>query len=317
VLLTNVHFPTDFNVLYDAIRKVISECHKLAMAFKLSGSRQWRYQQRSFRRKYRTIQKTSKTNTEDYESCVLDYLVAALDHIDDAKVVLNQLTSSEVSEVKLNNLRTYLKYAELLEDQIDRRVLKDEEIPHKDKIFSIFKPYTEWIVKGKPGITCELGVKLAIVEDENRFILYHRVMQNETDDKVAVALATEVKNRYPELHSMSFDKGFHSPQNQIDLRAILNKVVLPKKGKLDKEAYEREHDMEFKHLRKKHSAVESAINGLEYHGLDKCRDYGIERLYRYVSLSVLSRNIKRIGDIVREEELAREARQRGPYKKAA
>jgi transposase, IS5 family len=41
-------------------------------------------------------------------------------------------------------------------DQTRRRVLDVEVIPHKEKVFSIFQPHTEWISKGKAGvwITC-------------------------------------------------------------------------------------------------------------------------------------------------------------------
>lgn len=55
-------------------------------------------------------------------------------------------------------------------------------------------------------------------------------------------------------------------------------------------------------LRRQHSAVESAINGLEHTGLDLCRDHGIEGFKRYVAMAVLARNIKRVG--VRSTALA-------------
>jgi len=44
-------------------------------------------------------------------------------------------------------------------------------------------------------------------------------------------------------------------------------------------------------LRHQHSAVESAINALEQHGLDQCPDHGITGFKRYVALAVLARNI--------------------------
>ena len=47
-----------------------------------------------------------------------------------------------------------------------------------------------------------------------------------------------------------------------------------------------------------HSAVESAINALEVHGLDKCPDHGIDGFKRYVALSVVARNIQKIGSII-------------------
>jgi len=93
-----------------------------------------------------------------------------------------------------------------------------------------------------------------------------------------------------------------SPANQTDLKTLIEQVVLPKKGKLSKADQEREYAPEFKPAKKQHSAVESAINALEVHGLDKCLDHGIDAFERYVGLAVLSRNIQKLGTIKRDME---------------
>ena len=193
-------------------------------------------------------------------------------------------------------------------------MLQGETISHAEKVFSIFQPHTEWIVKGKAGVPMELGLRVCVVEDQHGFILHHQVMEKTTDDRVAVSIVQETKTRFSDLSSVSFDKGFHSPQNQAELKKILDRVVLPKKGKLSKADKVREHDPEFIRLRSKHSAVESCINALEVHGLDRCLDHGIDGFKRYVALAVLARNIQHLGAVLRRQE---EARRRGPYKKAA
>jgi hypothetical protein len=38
------------------------------------------------------------------------------------------------------------------------------------------------------------------------------------------------------------------------------------------------------------------------HGLNKCPDHGLEGFERYAALAVLSRNIQKIGSIVRDRE---------------
>ena len=122
----------------------------------------------------------------------------------------------------------------------------------------------------------ELGLKVCILEDQYQFILHHQVMQNQTDDQVTVEMVTQAKKRFPKLNVCSFDKGFHSKDNQIALKAQLDLVVLPRKGKLSQVAKEEEQAPEFVKARRAHSAVESAINGLEVHGLDVCPDHGID-----------------------------------------
>ena len=115
----------------------------------------------------------------------------------------------------------------------------------------------------------------------------------------------ETKERFGNLSSCSFDKGFYSPYNQEDLSKILDRVILPRKGKLSAINKEIENSEEFKEARRKHSAVESSINALENHGLDRCLDHGIEGFKRYVALSVLARNIQIIGHIHQQKQLKR------------
>ena len=195
-------------------------------------------------------------------------------------------------------------------DQTRRRVILGEVIPHEQKVFSIFEPHTEWISKGKAGVLVELGVKVCILEDQYQFVLHHQVMQNQTDEQVAVSMVREAKKRFPDLTVCSFDKGFHSRANQNELKDQLEQVVLPRKGKLSRQAQAIEQSPAFIKARRKHSAVESAINALEVHGLDMCPDHGIGGFTRYVALAVVTRNIHCIGAILWQQEQERAKRKR-------
>ena len=109
----------------------------------------------------------------------------------------------------------------------------------------------------------------------------------------------ETKQKFPTLRAVSMDKGFHSPANQEILKSRVECVVLPKKGKLSQADKERESHPAFVNLRKQHSAVESAINALEVHGLDKCSDHGLKGFKRYIPMAVVARNIQRLGGVAR------------------
>ncbi len=110
-------------------------------------------------------------------------------------------------------IENYIQHATREIDQIERRVIKGETIPHAEKVFFLFEPHTEWISKGKAGVPVELGVRVCILEDQHQFILHHHVMEKQTDDQIAVDMVTEAKKRFPGLNACSFDKGFHSPAN--------------------------------------------------------------------------------------------------------
>ncbi len=61
---------------------------------------------------------------------------------------------------------------------------------------------------------------------------------------------------------------------------------MPKKGRLSEKDKQIEHSEDFIKLRRKHSAVESYINALGNHGLDRCLDHGLHGFKRYVGLSL-------------------------------
>ncbi len=183
-----------------------------------------------------------------------------------------------------------------------------EIIPHDEKVFSIFEEHTEWISKGKAGVPQELGLRVCVLEDQYGFILHHHVMTRKTDDKIAVAMIATAKKRYSNLKSCSFDKGFYTPENRIKLNKILDFVALPKKGKLSQQDKELEYSEEFIEQRRQHPAVESGINALENHGLDRCPDHGIDGFKRYVALAVLARNLQNLGHLVQQKELQRQKR---------
>ena len=95
-------------------------------------------------------------------------------------------------------------------------------------------------------------------------------------------------------------------------------MILPRKGKLSAINKEIENSEEFKEARRKHSAVESSINALENHGLDRCLDHGLNGFKRYVALAVLARNIQIIGHIQQQKELKRQqVLEKRLHKKAA
>ena len=83
--------------------------------------------------------------------------------------------------------------------------------------------------------------------------------------------------------------------------------MLPKKGYLNTAEREREQGEEFVAMRRRHPAVESAINNLEHRGLDRVLAYGAEGFARVVALSVVALNIHRIGLLLRRKARRRRA----------
>jgi hypothetical protein len=224
----------------------------------------------------------------------------------------------------LVDLKRYKDYAVKMIDLIERRLIKDEIIPAAEKIYSIFEPHTEWINKGKLNKKVELGHLLLITTDQYQFIVDYKVMENEKDPAQIPPLIARLKQKFKtrKIYSQSVDKGFYSKDNYEELvKSGVQEVIMPKKGKLNKVEKERESTKKFKQLRYAHSAIESNINMLEHHGLNRCADKGLHGYKRYVGLSVLAYNLHILGNCLIEQEKQKEEKrlkkQAGQYRQAA
>lgn len=316
VVKTNVHYPTDINLLFDAIRCAIRDTAKYAEANDLPNWRQYQFNIRNCKKGMRKIQKI-KHSTSKLQAKIIkrkneiilgyrDYIKCVEKYIDKINKTLEQpVGPSLLSAAYFTTINENIKYAKQQIDLIIRRIFNEEKIPHKDKIFSIFQAHTEWINKGKAGVPVELGLRVCIVEHSSGYILHHMVMENQTDSDIVVEIIKQTQKLYPDFMACSFDKGFHSPSNQIELAEILDDVVMPKKGKCNKIQAQRESSREFKTAKRKHSAVESGINALQVHGLDKCLDHGIHGFKRYVAMVVVGRNLQKLGSTFIAKELAK------------
>lgn len=304
------------------MRKVITLTAQWCELRGLSTWRQHAHDPRQIKRHVRSAQNKKRSRAKAPEqqaknealiqAAHQDYIACAQGYLDKARQTLIELTKSGTTDVidlaRKIEIVGFIAHADRQIEQIRRRVILCEVIAHEEKVFSIFEPHTEWISKGKAGVPVELGVKVCILEDQHQFILHHQVMQSQTDNQVSVEMVTQAKKRFANLNVCSFDKGFHSKANQEALKEILDLVALPRKGKLSRQAQAQEQAQEFVKARRAHSAVESAINGLEVHGLDVCPDHGIDAFKRYVALAVVARNIHTIGAILWQRD--QENRQR-------
>ncbi len=315
VVETDVHFPTDINLLFDSIRKVITLIAALSETFGLSIWRQHVNNLKTVKKRFTKARNLRRSNSKKKEKIAerdqiikdayqsyIDLVVSFLERAGETIEIIRESDFDMRTEACLMSVEHYISHSERQIDQIKRRVIVGENIPHSEKVFSIFEEHTEWICKGKAGINQELGLAVCILKDQFGLILHHHVMEKETDDKIAVRMVEEAREKFKTLSSCSFDRGFYTPENKKRLKNDLEHVILPKKGKLSEKDKKEEYSEEFMEARRKHSAVESSINALENHALDRCPDHGIHGFKRYVSLAVLARNIQIVGRIIQKRE---------------
>ena len=304
VVETDVHYPTDVSLLWDAMRCVLRETGRAAVKHAAGGWRQWGHLSREVRKLFNRVRSTRRAQRHPEQ--VEAYLKRCRALVERAVETLDTLRSQGVSESTCESIRGFVAHARRQIDHVERRLLRGETIPHKEKVFSIFEDHTRWVSKGKAGTPVELGVPVAIIEDQYQFILHHQILWQGEDVDVALPMVEAVQALYPELRACSFDRGFHSPDNRVRLDALLDVNALPGKGYLSRANREREEEESFVSARRAHPAIESAINGLEHRGLDRVRSHGAEGFARMVALSVLATNLHRIGLILQKRERERE-----------
>jgi len=298
VAKTNVHFPTDINLLWDALRKVITLCGDHC-----SGWRKHKFILRATKKAYRRLEKAAHGGGKNKDQRIY---VLCSEYLEQAALVYDKVSMSLSSGVTLDaatlvQITYYNAYVVRLMRLMERRLLNKETIPHWEKIFSIFEPHTRWIVKGKAGVICELGQKMLITSDENDFIINWRSADDQSDVHLTQDVVDQTQSQYSgKILSHSFDKGFSKQTLNQDIKQTYphTKFILQKKGKLNKQELLEETEQEFKTLRNKHNAVESNINDLMHCGLDICPDKGEANYKRYIALGVLTYNIKKLGQLM-------------------
>ena len=308
VVQSNVHFPTDYNLLWDSSRKALGVIEWFKKKHpQLEGWRKsydWFKQLKNLSRAMGVVSRSGgKDKQKRVKAVTKKYLTKALAFRNKLQQFKDTFAIDTVtSAIKTLELEKFMVLMDKHIDLIDRRLLQGEQIPHSEKLFSIFEQYTEWITKGKLHPNVELGKKTSITTDQHGLIIDGYIMENESDSQIVVPTSKRVLSKY-QVASWSFDKGFWHKANKAYLKKKIPQVVMPKKGKPNKTENQEQQTPEFKKLRNKHSAVESNIHELEHCGLNRCPDRGFHGFKRYVTIAIVAYNLKRIGrEMLRKEQ---------------
>lgn len=300
VVESNVHFPTDYNLLWDSARKCIDTVCTLLDKYKhLKGWRKIKNWKAELKGLMRELGKSAASGGKGKEQRVN---TTASNYIKKATKLYSKLEKElplwpivdDQDLVLVISLEYFMQLFLKHIDLVDRRIIKGETIPHEEKMFSIFETYTEWVKKGKSRPSVELGKKLAITTDQFDLIVDYQIMDQEQDRDIIITVADRLLAVY-KIESWSFDKGYWGKESKQLLQLEVSKVVMPKLGKRNKQEQEEETSRTFKRLKNKHSAIESNINELENRGLDRCPDRGYHHYKSYIGLGVCAYNLKKIG----------------------
>jgi IS5 family transposase len=312
VVETNIHYPTESSLIGDGLRKVVKLAAKLATDYALSGWRQHQHLLHNVRKLVRKIGRISRSKGKDSAKRLKrgyqELLGLATDLLERSGQLLAKLalrveaTLEDLAlPVRSKELHHYRALTERVCATATRRVLRGETVPNEEKIFSIFEPETELIKRGKQPNPIQYGHNVLVIEDAAGFICHYEVLGKAVlDQDVVVPVMRKLQKRMGgKIERASFDRGFHTPQNQEDLAKIVQHPCLAAKGEKLGRQQHADGTVAFRQGRQSHPGVESAIGALQCgNGLQRCRDKSLRGYQRYVGVGILGRNLQVLGKLL-------------------
>ena len=315
VVETDTHFPTDYRSLFESSRKCLELIPSLSEELNLQGWRQWKDNRKKLKGAYRsfgTVTSNGGANKEEREKLACKLFVEQADTL--AKKVAAFIAEAFplVDDSNFGQLIEIEWFHQMLikhKDQLQRRVIQGEKIPHQEKIFSIFLPFAEWINKGKREV--EIGNRVSVTTDQYHLMVDYHIGKHQQDKEMILPIMDRILSKY-QAKSWSTDKGFSTKDNKAIIGLCLPdlELVMPKRGKRNKAEEEEEKGKSFVKLKNKHSAIESNINELEHRGLNRCPDRSELAFDKYVGLAVIAYNMQKIGKEISRQVFVAQGKQK-------
>ena len=303
---TNVHYPTDSSLLWDVYRVLARAIEKTrAIAPAAVGSR--RLQTRRAKRLQQQIARAAGAKRGGTRRLKPPYkrLIRLVEEVSQwARSVRDELAKRThggtgldlaVIEGIVQQIDHILPLGAHVVDQCRRRVLQGERVPNDEKLFSLFEPHTELLVRGKAGKPVEFGHMIQIQQVADKFITDYGVFSKRPVESklldAALESHKELFGAYPA--TLATDKGYYENMEAIDhLQKKVAVVSIAKKGRRTMEETEREHDPLFRHGQRFRAGVEGTISFLKrILRLARCFNKGWKHFASTVGQTVFAHNL--------------------------
>lgn len=314
---TNIHYPTESGLILDGLRVLLRIAPVLAALVGADGWRQHNHLLKQAQQRATEIRRISRGKGPGYRDRLADAYGRL---IKQTELILSraaglavqtntflQQHSAQTSEATalLSDLCGFLRMTEQICDTARRRVLEGESVPHSDKLFSLFEVHTQLYRRGKVRQENQFGRLVLVIEDAAGFVCHYKVLERtDADADVLIEQMRTLQQRLQgRIERASFDRGFHSPENQRQLAEIVKHPCLPMRGVRQTAEQERTASVKFRQSRKRHPGIESAIGALQSgNGQTRCRDRTERGFQRYVGLGVLGRNLHVLGKLLLQRQ---------------
>ncbi len=276
---TNIHYPTDSSLLWDGYR-VTSRLIARVRDYDAEAVGAGRLQDRRVKRLMLRIsrraahQEQARSKLERPYRALLAHVGRVLAWSRQVRTRVRARLQSGAYDLQLgltltglvNELERYEVLLEKVLDQASRRVLEGEKVPNSEKLFSIFEPHSELLIRGKVAKPIEFGHMILLQQVEEKFITGYQVFEQRPNDAALVdAILKSHRKTFGQLpESLTADKGFyHSMEKLRVLETTIPNVSIAKKGSRTEEEVAREHHPIFRALQRFRAGIEGTISALK------------------------------------------------------
>lgn len=318
VVETDIHWPTDSGLLWDAVRVLTRLVKRLGEQVP-TARRGFADRTRRARRRMQELHRLSaaerpRQQTRKYRDLLrvtAGVAAAARAAVATARAAppVDPLAAATVTAL-VEEIEHYCGLAERVMTQTRRRVLNGEQVPVHEKIFSIFEPHTDLIKRGKARRPVEFGHKVFLAESGRGFITDYRVLDGNPVDEGHVAPSllqhTATFGHAPALYAA--DRGFYTPANvDVVTAAGVRTECLPHRGgtkTAERTAHEKRRA--FKRGQRFRAGIEGRISVLlRGRGMRRCPLEGRERFEVFVGAAALANNLLRIATLLPQHVVCR------------
>jgi len=320
VVETDIRFPSDSSLLWDCVRVITREVKRLAEDAP-KATRGFQDHTRKARRRFQEISRMTRQQRHHQQRPKYRDLIRTAEHVlAAARIVLPKARKKAAScgdlmrGIRIGGqcdlIEHYCALADQVVDQTRRRVLQQEQVPVAEKIFSIFEPHTDCIVRGKAQKPVEFGHKVFLAESGHGLITDYSVLDGNPQDETHVVSTLNKHKRLfgRALDVFAGDRGFYSAANIDACRDSSVKIEsIPQRGggkSAEREAYEKTRA--FKQAQRFRAGVEGRISVLmRGRGMRRCLSHGHARFEVFVGMAVLANNLMILAELLRKKERGR------------
>jgi transposase, IS5 family len=296
---TNIHYPTDSSLLWDSyrtlarlMREACDEMRQVGLTHRFHTKKVRKlalYISRNSGKKEKGVQQKIQST---YRKLIerTRWIVGVGETAEKILAVGNLKAMALAAELK-----QYAPIARKIVSQAERRVIRGEQVPSEEKVYSLFEAHTELIKRGNAGKPIEFGHKVLLAETGEKFILHYETMPKQRADKELIQESLTVHGQVfgTSLAVLAGDKGFYESREQIrNLSEKIETVSICKKGRRTTEEDRRESTDEFKDGQRFRAGIEGTISVLKRaFKLSKCFFKGFKNFASSVGCAVFCHNL--------------------------